>query len=63
MATRDIVEIILLVLLAVFAIRRWIGFFKAKKKGEEMEYKFSKVESIITMILILAFASVALFWK
>lgn len=61
MQTVDILKIVVLVLLAAVAIKRWTRFFKAKKKGEDHE--FTRFESISVLVLMLVFLYLTFWYK
>ncbi len=57
----EIYKLVVLGLLAVVALFRWVRFFRAKKKGEEHQFKAWETMSVI--ILMMAFAYLTFFYK
>ena len=63
MTTKETVEIIILILLAIVAIRRWINFFRSDKEERKKGLSFSRFDLFATVLLAIAFAIVTFFMK
>ena len=59
--TRDLLQIIVLILLAIVAVYRWVRFFRSRKAG--VEHRFTRWESISLMILLAAYVYLTFFVK